>query len=74
MEFIYLCGVPEDVGSDFMLYADFFAYYGNFLLPFVCAGSLPELKKKIKMLFPCWTRQARIVAPEAFAAPRQAGR
>jgi len=64
MEFIYLCGVPEEVGADFMLYAEFFAYYGNFLLPFVCAGSMPGLQKKINKIFPCCRRLMRTVGPQ----------
>jgi hypothetical protein len=64
MEFIYLCGVSEDVGEDFMMYADFIKHYGNLLLPFICAGSMPKLNTKIKKMFPCCRRPMRSVRPE----------
>jgi hypothetical protein len=35
MEFLHLCGVPEDVGTGFMMYTEFMTHYGNILLPFV---------------------------------------
>jgi hypothetical protein len=73
MEFIHLCGVPEHVGADFILYAEFFAYYGNLLLPFVCAGSMPELKTKIKKIFPGWRRRTGAVGPQVFALSRRTG-
>jgi len=44
--------------------------YGNILLPFVCAGSMPELKTKIKKVFPCWRRQTRAVRPQTFPLSR----
>ncbi|CAF1477516.1 unnamed protein product [Rotaria sordida] len=70
MEFIYLCGVPEDFGAHFMAYAEFFAYYGNFFLPFACVGSMPEVKNSIKKIFPCW-RQTRAVGPPTFTLTRR---
>ncbi|CAF1189351.1 unnamed protein product [Rotaria sp. Silwood1] len=73
MEFIYLCGISEDFGADFMLYAEFFVYYGNLFLPFVCVGSMPELKKTFKKMFPYLQRQRRTVGPQTFALSRRAG-
>jgi hypothetical protein len=64
MEFLHRCGVPEDVGASFMMYAEFTADYGSILLPFICAGSMPELKTKIKKIFLCWRRQMRAVGPQ----------
>ncbi|CAF3704886.1 unnamed protein product [Adineta steineri] len=64
MEFVYILGVSEDVGSAFMAYAEFFEYYSNIFLPFICAGSMPELKAKLKKTFPCCRRQRRIIQPE----------
>ena len=72
MEFIYFCGISEDVGADFTLYTDFFSYYGNLLLPFVCAASMPELGTKIKKIFPCCRRQMRAVGPQTFALSNRA--
>jgi hypothetical protein len=70
MEFIHLCGVSEDVGANFVLYADFIKHYGNLLLPFICAGSMPELEKKIRKIFLCWQRPMRAVRPEILTVPR----
>jgi len=42
-------------------YAFFISYYIIFLLPFVCCGSLPELKKKVKKLLDC--QQPRRIIP-----------
>jgi hypothetical protein len=64
MEFIHFYGVPEEVGANFTSYAEFFSYYGNLLLPFVCAGSMFELRTKIKKIFPCWRRDTRVIAPQ----------
>ena len=58
MEFVYLCGVSEDIGAEFMMYAEFFTHYGTILLPFICAGSISELRKKIKRL--CFWRHGQI--------------
>jgi hypothetical protein len=66
MEFVHLCGVSEDIGAEFVLYAQFFSYYVNLLFPFVCAGTLPNLKDKIKNILPCWRRPTRAIAPEVF--------
>ncbi|CAF1600155.1 unnamed protein product [Adineta ricciae] len=64
MEFMYLCGIPEEVGENFMSYAEFFSYYSNLLLPFICAGSIPELKTKVKRLLSWWGRSIRTVHPQ----------
>jgi len=72
LEFAYRCGVSKDTGANFDLYAKFFSYCGNVLFPFVCAGSLPNLKTKIKNIFPCWRRQARVIAPEVFRLQQKA--
>ncbi|CAF3738503.1 unnamed protein product [Rotaria sordida] len=50
------CGVPWSYVENFVAYGQFFSYYIHFLLPFVCAGTLPNLKNKIKnilRLSPC---------------------
>ncbi|CAF3666484.1 unnamed protein product [Rotaria sp. Silwood1] len=66
LEFVYACGVSEEFGADFVAYADYFAYHGDLLLPFVYAASLPELHQKIKKLVPCWRRRTHNVTPEAW--------
>jgi len=71
LEFAYLCGISEDIGADFMLYAKFFSYYIYLLFPFVCAASLPNLKRKIKNIFPCWRRRTRAIVPQVFCMPQK---
>ena len=71
IEFLHLCGAPEHTGAHFMVYAEFFAYYGNLLLPFVCAGSMPELQKKIWKIFPCLRRSNRAVEPSTLSSARR---
>ncbi|CAF4718288.1 unnamed protein product [Rotaria sp. Silwood1] len=73
LEFIHLCGIPEEVGADLMHYADFFVYYGNLFLPFVCAGSMPELKKKIKNIFLNYRRRTQVIGPQTLALSPNAG-
>ncbi|CAF3952590.1 unnamed protein product [Rotaria sp. Silwood1] len=73
LEFIHLCGIPEEVGADLMHYADFFVYYGNLFLPFVCAGSMPELKEKIKKLFLNYRRRTQVIGPQTLALSPNAG-
>ncbi|CAF1199659.1 unnamed protein product [Adineta steineri] len=63
MEFLQLV-ISEDIGEDVMAYLEFFVYYGNLLLPVVCAGSMPELQSKLKKLFICCKRQARVIQPQ----------
>jgi hypothetical protein len=71
MEFIHLCGVSEDVGANFVIYADFIQHYGNLLLPFICTGSMPELEAKIRKMFSCWQRQTRVIRPETMSLSRR---
>ena len=56
LEFVYFCGVSEDVGQDFMIYSKYLSYYIYLLFPFICAGSLPNLKMKMKNIF-LWKRR-----------------
>ncbi|CAF2701787.1 unnamed protein product [Rotaria sp. Silwood2] len=70
LEFIHLCGISEEVGADFTLYAEFFENYGNLLLPFVCTISMPELRKQIKKIVQYCRRQTRVVGPQRLALPR----
>ncbi|CAF3429255.1 unnamed protein product [Rotaria socialis] len=74
LEFIHSCGVSEEFGADFVLYGNFLAYFGNLLLPFVCAGSLPELAKKIRHTVPCWRCLARIRPLESCSMAQTTGR
>ncbi|CAF4872638.1 unnamed protein product [Rotaria sp. Silwood1] len=56
---LFNCGVPYSNLEYLLVYGQFFSYYINFLLPFVCAGTLPHLRKKIKntlRICPLYTR------------------
>jgi hypothetical protein len=64
MNFLYLCGLPDDVGTNFMNYALLLNYCIMLLFPFACALSLPELRKKIKILLR--RRQRRTVVPSTW--------
>jgi phosphatidylglycerophosphate synthase len=46
--FARLCGLSDDIGAEAELYFDYLGYFVILLYPFVCFGSLPELRKKMK--------------------------
>lgn len=71
VEFAHFCGVPEEIGGEFILYAEFFSYYVYLLFPFVCAGSLPHLKSKIQRFFPFCREQIHGIAPQIFHIPQR---
>ena len=72
LEFVHLCGISEDIGADYMHYAEFFKCYGNLVLPFVCALSMPELQNRIKKIFPFGERQIRTIGPQTLPLSRNA--
>ncbi|CAF1312928.1 unnamed protein product [Adineta steineri] len=41
----------------------FFSFYVNFLFPFGCVGTIPQLKTKIKKILLCWKIKSSAVAP-----------
>ncbi|CAF1025033.1 unnamed protein product [Adineta steineri] len=54
--------------------SNYFAYYAILLTPFVCALSMPELRTKFKICFPCCRRRRAAVGPQALMMTRpQAG-
>ncbi len=68
-----LFGLPRSIGLEFSLYAVFFSYYVQFLFPFVCAGSLPELGNKLKKLL-WWRRATQRIVPQKLSRPFQGGK
>ncbi|CAF1456417.1 unnamed protein product [Rotaria sp. Silwood1] len=56
---VFGCGVPWSYLENFLAYGQFFSYYINFLLPFVCAGTLPHLRNKIKKILQLWPWHTR---------------
>ena len=66
VEFAHFCGVPEEIGGNFIVYAEFFSYYIYLLFPFVSAGSLPHLKSKIRRFIPFYREQIHEITPQVF--------
>jgi hypothetical protein len=65
--FAQLCGLSKNIGVQIQLYFDFLCYFVTLLYPFVCLGSLTDLRKKIKWrgLFTLkQPRQVAIVRPK----------
>ncbi|CAF0995375.1 unnamed protein product [Rotaria sordida] len=69
LNIFYAFGISRTVGAEFMSYAYFFSYYIVFLFPFVCLGTLPELKKKLEKFF-CYQRQGRRITSDALPRNR----
>ena len=63
IQIIILCGFRNEIIIDASPYTVFFSYFTMLLFPFVCALSLPELRKKFFNLLPV-QRRARRVGPE----------
>jgi hypothetical protein len=59
----YSIGLPWDGGSNFYWASMYFGNYTVLLIPFVCIFSLPELRRKLTVLF--IFRQQNVVAPIA---------
>ena len=61
-----LLGMPAYIGADYSkLSSQFLSYYITFLVPFACAGSLPQLQTRIKNTIRwCWHRETRSIAPQ----------
>jgi len=62
LDLLYICGLSYDKIAVISVYTSFLGYYVILLFPFVCAGSLPELRVKIKNIF--LFRRNQIVRPE----------
>jgi hypothetical protein len=48
LTFAHLCGLSNSIGLEAQLYADFLCYFVVILYPFVCFGSLSEIRNKVK--------------------------
>ncbi|CAF1086753.1 unnamed protein product [Adineta steineri] len=62
INFLHVCGVPAEIGAEFLLRTMFFTYYTLFLFPIISVGSLSELREKVKSIIR-FRRQRRIVGP-----------
>ncbi|CAF1078701.1 unnamed protein product [Adineta steineri] len=58
--FLHLCGMPAEIGAEFLSRTLFFIYYTLFLFPIIAVGALPELREKVKNIIR-FRRQRRIV-------------
>ncbi|CAF1570332.1 unnamed protein product [Adineta steineri] len=62
INFLHVCGMPAEIGAEFLSHAIFFPYYTLFLFPIVTVGALSELREKVKSIIQ-FRRQRRIVVP-----------
>ncbi len=60
--FARLCGLSGSVGVQAQLYFDFLGYFVILLYPFVCFGSLPEVRKKVKLRQLLFLKESRRIA------------
>ncbi|CAF1078748.1 unnamed protein product [Adineta steineri] len=58
--FLHLCGMPAEIGAEFLSRTMFFTYYTLFLFPIVSVGALSELREKVKNIIR-FRRQRRMV-------------
>jgi hypothetical protein len=61
--FAYQYGLSDDIAMIAMAYTIYFYYYVIFPSPFVCLGSLPELRLKIKQKLLYCVRRRRQISP-----------
>ena len=67
MIFARLCGLPKDINVQSQLYFDFLCYFVILLYPFLCLGSLSELRQKIKwkgLFLLKRPRQVAVITPQ----------
>ena len=67
LNFAHLCGLPESIGSEVQLYFDFLSYIVILLYPFLCLGTLSELRQKIRwkgLFLLKRPRQVAIIGPQ----------
>ncbi|CAF2628200.1 unnamed protein product [Rotaria sp. Silwood2] len=46
----HVCGLPDGSTGQFELYTYYLYHFVSLLMPFVCLGSLPEIRKKMKQI------------------------
>ncbi|CAF3789772.1 unnamed protein product [Adineta steineri] len=70
----YLAGLPQNIATDYNSDSNYFAYCAITFTPLVCALSLPELRTKLKICFPCCRRRRAAVGPQALMMTRPTAR
>ncbi|CAF0747768.1 unnamed protein product [Rotaria sp. Silwood1] len=58
----HVCGLPNGSTGQFEFYAYYLYHFVSLLMPFVCLGSLPEIRKKMKRL-PRLQRMINVITP-----------
>ncbi|CAF1292325.1 unnamed protein product [Adineta steineri] len=66
----YTAGLPRNIAADYYSDSNYFAYYAIVFAPFICALSLPELRTKFKIFFPCCRRCRAAVGPQPLMMTR----
>ncbi|CAF0958873.1 unnamed protein product [Adineta steineri] len=66
----YLAGLKQIAAISYYSDSNYFGYYAITLTPFICALSLPELRMKFKICFPCCRRRRPAIGPQALMMTR----
>ncbi|CAF4094466.1 unnamed protein product [Adineta steineri] len=66
----YLAGLSKNIAADYYSVISSFNYFAITFTPFICALSLPELRMKFKICFPCCRRRRAAVGPQALMMTR----
>ncbi|CAF1301116.1 unnamed protein product [Adineta steineri] len=66
----YKAGIPQTIATSYYSDSTYFSYFAITFTPFICALSLPELRTKFKICFPCCRRRHATVGPQALMMTR----
>ncbi|CAF1150964.1 unnamed protein product [Adineta steineri] len=66
----YLAGLSQNIAADYYSVTSSFNYFAITFTPITCALSLPELRTKFKICFPCCRRRRATVGPQALMMTR----
>ncbi|CAF1065148.1 unnamed protein product [Adineta steineri] len=66
----YSAGLSRDVAAGYYPVSSYLAYYAVTFTPFICTLSLPELRTKFKICFPCCRRRFASVGPQVLRMTR----
>ncbi|CAF4169591.1 unnamed protein product, partial [Adineta steineri] len=69
LQFCYVFGLPIDTERIVISYAYLFTYYTTFTFPFICCGSIPTLKTKIRKMTVAPTRVQTQQPQQAYLRP-----
>ncbi|CAF1090774.1 unnamed protein product [Adineta steineri] len=66
----YLAGLPQNIATSYYSDSNYFGYCAITFTPIMCALSLPELRTKLKICFPCCRRCRAAVGPQSLMMTR----